>query len=185
MQAAHMFERSSTAGAGHVLGALVHTLSCTWLALLLLASQPAFAEIAGKRPVVEDGDTLILAGARIDLHGLDAPELDQVCRGAEGAWACGQEARHALIHRVAFHWVHCITQGTSPDGTPSAICALGALGGPELNAWMVAQGWALAAPGGGRYAREQTDARAKRRGLWAGQFLAPWDWRQGRRLPGY
>ena len=51
-------------------------------------------------------------------------------------------------------------------------------------AWMVEKGWALAEPSRGlRYEAEQAGARAARRGLWAGRFVAPWVWRQGRRLP--
>ena len=60
---------------------------------------------------------------------------------------------------------------------------LGALGGPELNAWMVAKGWARADPAtGARFRGDEAGARATRRGLWSGRFVAPWDWRRGLRL---
>ena len=153
--------------------------------VVTLSAAQGTAEIAGKRPVVEDGDTLVLAGARIDLHGVDAPEIDQVCRHATGDWACGASARRALLHRIAFHWVNCVAQRRRADGSQSSICYLGAVGGPELNAWLVAEGWALAEPATGqRYANEEASARAAGRGLWSGHFVAPWDWRRGRRLPG-
>ena len=52
----------------------------------------------------------------------------------------------------------------------------------DLGLWMVANGHALA------YRRYSTDyaeqedlARHTRRGLWAGSFVAPWDWRRGQR----
>ena len=33
-----------------------------------------------------------------------------------------------------------------------------------------------------RYVPEEDKASAAKRGLWAGEFVAPWDWRKGKRL---
>ncbi len=33
-----------------------------------------------------------------------------------------------------------------------------------------------------RYVPEEDEAKAAKRGLWAGEFAAPWDWRRGERL---
>jgi hypothetical protein len=33
-----------------------------------------------------------------------------------------------------------------------------------------------------RYVPEEDKARAAKRGMWAGEFVAPWDWRKGKRL---
>jgi endonuclease YncB( thermonuclease family) len=49
------------------------------------------------RPRVVDGDSLELAGHRVRLFGIDAPESRQDCRDARGRfYACGREARDAL-----------------------------------------------------------------------------------------
>ena len=32
------------------------------------------------------------------------------------------------------------------------------------------------------YVGEEADARAARRGIWAGEFVKPWEWRRGKRL---
>ena len=150
------------------------------LALLLAAAQGASAEVIGKRPQVVDGDSFLLAGSLIDLDGLDAPELDQTCSHAGAPWACGQAARSALINRMAFHWVFCVDERPGAGGALAATCYLGGVGGPELNAWMVAKGWALAdRPRSLRYAEEEDAARAAGLGLWSASFVAPWDWRQG------
>ena len=62
-----------------------------------------------------------------------------------------------------------------------AVCRYG---GEDLNAWMVSQGWALAYR---RYAQDYVDeeagAKAARVGIWRGDFVPPWDWRRGKRLP--
>src|SRR3546814_16999931 len=52
-----------------------------------------------------------------------------------------------------------------------------------LNASMVVDGWAMAyreyAPD---YIPQEEVASAAKMGIWAGQFVAPWDWRRGERV---
>jgi hypothetical protein len=51
-------------------------------------------------------------------------------------------------------------------------------GGENLNAWMVSEGWALAyVQYSHEYLGEEAAARTQRTGIWAGAFIAPWDWR--------
>ncbi len=55
--------------------------------------------------------------------------------------------------------------------------------GEDMGAWMVQQGLALAYR---RYSLdyidEEVDAQAARRGIWASNFVKPWEWRRGKRL---
>ena len=61
-----------------------------------------------------------------------------------------------------------------------AVCHAG---GEDVNAWMVSQGLALAYRKYSRvYVGQERSAKAARRGLWRGEFVAPWDWRRGKRL---
>ncbi len=60
----------------------------------------ALAEISGPARVV-DGDTLEVAGERIRLYGIDAPEKDQTCSIDARAWACGIAAWGALVQITA------------------------------------------------------------------------------------
>ena len=56
-----------------------------------------------------------------------------------------------------------------------AVCFKGAV---NLNAWMVEQGWAVAFRKYGiDYIAQEDEARLARRGMWAGSFEMPWDWR--------
>ena len=49
---------------------------------------------------------------------------------------------------------------------------------------LTSTGWALAARRiSERYVALEEGARAAGRGLWRGQFITPWDWRAGLRLP--
>lgn len=48
----------------------------------------------------------------------------------------------------------------------------------DVDRWMARQGWALAFVRYSRsYVEEESAARAAHAGLWAGAFIAPWDWR--------
>lgn len=129
---------------------------------------------------VIDGDTLHIAGQRVRLHGIDAPESAQQCKDAKGAeYRCGQEATAALANRLGQKPISC--KGTDIDryGRIIAVCRLGA---EDLNAWMVTQGWAMAYRTYSLdYVSEEGQARAARRGIWRGEFTPPWDWRASQR----
>jgi len=157
------------------------------LAGLLVGEPLAAAELVG-RPRVVDGDTLDFSGQVVHLAGIDAPEADQTCRADGLSWPCGQEARWAALNRVGRHWVTCVPRAArAADGSVTAVCYLAGRGQQDLNAWLVRRGWALAEPGAEPesskgYLAEERAAQAEGAGIWRGAFIAPWDWRRGRRL---
>ncbi len=142
----------------------------------------ALADITGK-PRVIDGDTLEIAGERIRLHGIDAPESEQTCVADGKRWHCGLEASSALAFKIARGWVTCQGEDRDRYGRLIAVCYAGGVGGPELNAWLVSEGWALAYR---RYSLDYIDeeaaAQEARRGIWRGEFMEPWKWRRGERV---
>ena len=70
------------------------------LALVAAAgSPPVHAQFAG-RALVTDGHTVRLAGERVRLHGIDAPESKQTCVAGSRRWRCGSEATRALARRI-------------------------------------------------------------------------------------
>ena len=162
---------------GYALGAAV---------VLLVASaglRPGLAQEFAGRPKVIDAGNLDFSGRQVRLHGIDAPDLAQTCRLAGQAWTCGRDARWAAINRIHPHWVTCDPRGRDPEGAELAVCYLAGFGQHELNVWLVAQGWALAAPGAPEaYAAAQASAEAAGRGLWRSDFVPPEAWRQGQRL---
>ncbi len=139
----------------------------------------AAATLSGSARVV-DGDTLDVGGTRVRLHGIDAPESGQRCRSAGQAWACGREASRALAAFIGSRAVACHERDRDRYGRVVAVCRLD---GRNMNAWMVAQGWALAYRRYSLdYVQAEAAARAARRGVWRGEVVAPWDWRRGTRL---
>ena len=148
-----------------------------------LAPETSGGVVSGHARVV-DGDTLEVGSTRvrIRLHGIDAPESEQRCRTGGQSWDCGREAARALDRHIGLDPVACEERDVDRYGRVVAVCRLD--GHQDVNAWMVAEGWALAYR---RYAMDYVDeeagARAAKRGVWRGELVAPWDWRRGVRLP--
>jgi endonuclease YncB( thermonuclease family) len=116
---------------------------------------------------VIDGDTLVVAGRSVRLHGIDAPERTQLCADEGGRdWACGGWAQVELTRQVAGRIVVCDGQGTDRYGRVLAICRVA---GRDLGRVLVAKGAAFAYR---RYSRDYVDeedrARLHGQGLWLG-----------------
>ncbi len=75
------------------------------IALRLLAT-PALADVAGTASVI-DGDTIEIHGQRIRLHGIDAPEIRQLCRLDGRPWQYGKDADAALAEKIALRAETC------------------------------------------------------------------------------
>lgn len=151
------------------------------LALIFLSySSSAIADVIGK-PRVIDGDTIEIAGDRVRLSGIDTPEKKQTCLDESGKrWRCGEDAIFALLDLVGTHWITCKGEKRDRYGRLIAVCFAGPF---DINAKMVRQGWALAyRKYSNAYVAEEAEAKSKRRGLWRGRFVSPWDWRRGQRL---
>jgi endonuclease YncB( thermonuclease family) len=141
------------------------------------ADEPDLVGVAS----VIDADTIEIRGARIRLHGIDAPESSQICLDATGAaFRCGQAAALALADRVGRRPVACDARGQDRYGRIIAVCRTGTdpRSGTDLGAWLVEEGLAYAYR---RYSEDyvvhEDTARAAGRGFWAGQFEPPWEQR--------
>ena len=162
-----------------------HRASALALALSLLPMVSLMSSVLQGPALVIDGDTLEIAGTRVRLAGIDAPELEQPC-ATEGdvlaasstVYRCGEEAAAALTTRIGGDPVLCEPAATDTSTVLVAVCRLD---DEDLGAWMVRSGWARAYPqNASAYTAEEDLAQAALRGIWRGDFLNPWDWRRQR-----
>lgn len=132
------------------------------------------------RAAVLDGDTVDVAGRRVRLDGIDAPEGGQMCaRRTLGQWACGTASTYALFGLMHEREVACDVRGEDRFGRTLAVCFVD---GRDINAEMVRLGLAWAfVKYSQAYVREEAEARAARRGVWTAATMPPWQWRETHR----
>jgi endonuclease YncB( thermonuclease family) len=134
------------------------------------------AAIVGKAWVI-DGDTIIISDTHIRLEGIDAPESDQTCTDSKGkTWPCGREATNELRAHIRGQELTCQRRALDKYKRVLAVCTLP--DGSDINAWLVQQGWAVAYGFARTYEFEEGEAKAAKRGIWAGNFVSPSQWRQ-------
>ena len=147
--------------------------------LLFSLSSAASADLSGTALIV-DGDTIAISGNKIRLSGIDTPEKHQTCRKAGVTWRCGYEATETLRNWTYTKEVRCVGDIKDRYGRLIANCFVD---GYNVNARLVYEGLALAyRKYSKQYVPEEDKARAAKRGMWAGEFVPPWDWRRGERL---
>jgi endonuclease YncB( thermonuclease family) len=165
-----------------VLGVPVWSLM---LLAVILAGHPASA--AG--PVVRDGDTIQIGDITYKLDGIDAPEVDQMCIDNHAdPWTCGIDARTQLTTLIKGRNVRCEDVSEKPN-SPIAntrkkrvgICA--AEGDTaSLNQQLVSAGFAVSATSiKGYYRDDEAVAKEDSKGLWKGCFVAPQEFRLGKK----
>jgi endonuclease YncB( thermonuclease family) len=145
--------------------------------LLVIAATPSSAETLAGQATVIDADTVEIHGERIRLLGIDAAESRQVCTDAAGAeYRCGKVAAFALADKIGRAVVTC--EGKERDRYKRLVATCFAAG-TDINGWLVERGLAVAYRKYSKtYVPQEDAARAAKRGLWAGDFEMPWDWRK-------
>lgn len=147
-------------------------------------SAPAFAApavVEGRAEII-DGDTIAIEGfeTRIRLASVDAPESSQPCYDAAGKrYLCGSRAAEALAEIIGRNGrVRCVETDRDRYRRIVAQCFAGDM---DINREMVLRGWAVEYKrySDGRYAKVEAEAKAAKRGLWAGRFEEPSVWRHG------
>lgn len=147
---------------------------CFLILLLLIGLKlrdDAAATFTGHYRVV-DGDSLALGKMRFRLLGIDAPELSQTCMRDGQAWACGEAAKKRLGGYFADGGIDC--KGGRKDKYQRLLVTCFKQG-LNINREMVRQGMAVTF---GDYEAEERQARERRAGLWASDFVRPGDWRR-------
>jgi endonuclease YncB( thermonuclease family) len=124
-----------------------------------------------------DGDSLRVGGVEVRLIGIDAPEFAQTCIVGGRESPCGREARSHLRRLAGGGLVTCVGAERDRYGRMLGRCRVR---GIDINAAMVRDGYAVAF---GAHHAEEAEAKAAYRGLWAGTFERPQDWRRTHQRP--
>jgi endonuclease YncB( thermonuclease family) len=144
--------------------------------LALALSPPALAQTITGIARTGDGDSFEVAGSKIRLFGIDAPEYKQTCQVNYSAWACGEDASSALRSLIDNRLITCISRDNDVYGRTVANCLID---GQDVAAQMVAQGFATVLENGqGDYGAIEDRAKALKTGIWASKFDMPVDWRR-------
>ena len=122
-------------------------------------------EARASQVAVVDGGTLRLGNRVVRLLGVDPPMRGTTCKARDASDIdCGAAATNALAALVWEVPVVCVTRGQDGLGRPYGVCEAG---GKDLNRAQVAAGWARADDALPSLKREEAEARAANRGLWA------------------
>jgi endonuclease YncB( thermonuclease family) len=128
------------------------------------------------RAKVTDGDSLEIGDTRLRLFGVDAVEGRQSCTRDGREWACGDEAARKLRSLIGDRSITCTKRDIDDFDRVVAVCRAGNV---DLAAEMARAGLATAYR---RYSNDYVDeeraAQSARRGIWAGDFARPEDWRR-------
>ncbi len=143
-----------------------------------LAAPHGHSILAGPARII-DGDTIDVAGVRIRLEGIDAPETAQTCeRATGGTWNCGIEATRVLAALTSDEIVECAGRGQDVYGRMLATCFVR---GIDLNAELVRRGLAWAfVKYSSVYVREEASAKAAHIGIWQAATTPAWSYRATR-----
>jgi endonuclease YncB( thermonuclease family) len=138
-------------------------------------AQAALADVVGVARVV-DGDTVKIGSQRVRIFGIDAPESDQTCKRLGTTYRCGDEATKALTALIEGNPLMCKATGVDRYQRVVARCYVGEV---DLGGWMVRSGWAVAFTDySTEYVGAEQSARSEHRGIWAGTFMTPKEWRR-------
>jgi endonuclease YncB( thermonuclease family) len=145
---------------------------------------------AGHSTRVIDGDTLEVDGVTIQLYGIEAPELGQLCKSDDEQSHCGVEAALALrkLVTVSGQELHCSPWGGGPpqrtaDGALLEVCQIG---DQDVAQVMLRSGYGVVPPGSfPDYVEAEKAAKDGHLGIWHSHFEMPWVWRAGKADPSH
>ena len=123
-----------------------------------------------------DGDTIHINKIRYRLHGIDAPEIKQLCKIKDKRYNCGVKSKEFLISLVGNHSVKCNQKDIDRYKRIIAECFVRET---NLNKELVRNGWALAYRDYSKdYVPDEEFAQENNLGMWKGTFIQPKKWRK-------
>ena len=141
-------------------------------------------EISGNAQII-DGDTIKINSKKIRLHGIDAPELNQMCKKPyltiifftfTKDYPCGKISTQKLQKKINNKVITCKILDVDRYKRFIGECYKRNL---NLNSWLVSNGYAVAyRKYSKKYISNEINAKNEKKGLWQGKFEMPWDFRR-------
>ena len=120
---------------------------------------------------IVDGDTIHINKVKYRLHGIDAPEMKQLCKIKEKNYKCGVRSKEFLVSLIDKQSVKCSHKDKDRYKRIVAECFAGQI---NLNKELVRNGWALAYRDYSRdYVIDEEYAQENNLGMWQGTFIHP------------
>ena len=146
---------------------------------------PANSEIISGKAITIDGDTIKIKNKKIRLHGIDAPEIKQLCQRTflsififsfQENYKCGEISKKKLEKYVKNNIIKCKVEGIDGYKRILGTCYKNTI---NINSRMVRNGYAVAYKKySKKYVSAEREAKREELGLWKGKFDMPWDWRK-------
>ena len=158
----------------------------SYLIFFFLINQNIFAETIYGKPKIIDGDTIKINLKKIRLHGIDAPEKNQICKKNYFSllfikymknYKCGIFSKENLAKKIENNFIKCETEKKKDKyNRYLGTCFLNKI---NLNSWMVKNGYAIAyRKYSKKYILDEEYARKEKLGIWNGKFTYPAKWRK-------
>ena len=167
------------------LSLILFSLAALLFTTQLYSEEKFISGYSGSVKVI-DGDTIELGGEKIRLHGIDAPEIKQVCRNKhDSPYMCGIIAKNYLIDLIRRRGVneqkkvYCYYSERDKYKRIIGKCFIGADSRYHINLSMVRTGNAVAYTKYSKdYLVDQDNAKIMGAGIWQGKFDLPEEWRK-------
>ena len=141
-------------------------------------------EISGHAQII-DGDTIKINSKKIRLHGIDAPEFNQLCKKPyltvfiftfTKDYQCGKISTEKLKKKINDKLIKCKILDIDRYKRLIGECYKRNL---NLNSWLVSNGYAVSyRKYSKKYIPDEINAKNKKIGIWQGKFEMPWDYRK-------
>ena len=164
------------------------TLSLSSILILFFAGQLHSEEkVIYGWPKVIDGDSISIKTESIRLHGIDAPEIKQICKKKNNTpYMCGVIAKDSLKNLIERESsginqkkVYCYYSERDRYKRIIGKCYVGKNSVINLNHAMVSLGQAVAYV---KYSKDYIEGQNKAKkmgiGIWQGEFILPEEWRR-------
>ena len=113
---------------------LLKILMGTFIVYSIIFSKVYSNEIIGK-PTIIDGDTIKILNYKIRLHGIDSPEINQLCLDKNNKqWQCGIRAKNSLNNFISNKNIKCIYNKKDRYKRFIGTCYLNKI---DIQEWMV------------------------------------------------